>query len=273
VSSKRARARAQLVDQFKKCLLDVLKGNGELAQNFEWDDADRALIRRWADDCTDNPEFASLLETIESDARKLSRRATTVLIFQDLIWYTVTAWQTAKGVKSGNDLIELERQRRRKDLLNLADAADALAKYYRDNAEYLLGAEKLLMPLLKGVEIRLVRPEIKTTSPPPVYSFQVFQHLIPELYERQAEMLRGRARWGEPVSTTVVSRKAERRVLKAFLHRITEHLSALCGTQADGLPHRKIIAMLANICFPCDAVVDEDVRTMLTDRRARGSAR
>jgi len=129
------------------------------------------------------------------------------------------------------------------------------------------------MPLLKGVEIRLVRPEIKTTSPPPVYSFQVFQHLIAELYERQAEMLRCRARWGEPVSTTVVSRKTERRVLKAFLHRITEHLSALCGTQADGLPHRKIIAMLANICFPDEAVVDEDVRTMLTDRRARGSAR
>ena len=67
------RARAQLVDQFKRCLLDVLKGNGELAQNVEWDDADRALIRRWADDCTDDPEFASLLETIEWEARKLSR--------------------------------------------------------------------------------------------------------------------------------------------------------------------------------------------------------
>ena len=118
-------------------------------------------------------------------------------------------------------------------------------------------------------------------SPPPVYAFRVFQHLIPELYERQipelyerqAEMLRRRARWGEPVSTTVISRKIERRVLKAFQHRITEYLGSLCGTQADGKPHREIIAMLANICFPDQTVDRDDVRKMLTDRRARGSAR
>jgi len=91
--------------------------------------------------------------------------------------------------------------------------------------------------------------------------------------ERQAEMLRRRARWGEPVSTTVISRKIERRVLKAFLHRITEYLGSLCGTQADGKPHREIIAMLANICFPDRTVDQDDVRKMLTDRRAGGSAR
>jgi len=145
-TGKRARARAQLADQFKKCLLDVLKGNGELAQNVEWDDADRALIRRWADECTDDPEFASLLETIEWEARKLSRRVTTALIFQDLIW------QTARGVESGHDPIELERQKRREDLSNLADAADSLAKYYRDNAQHELNPEELLIPLLKDVE-------------------------------------------------------------------------------------------------------------------------
>lgn len=123
-----------------------MKGNGELAQNVEWDDADRALIRRWADECTDDPEFASLLETIEWEARKLSRRVTTALIFQDLIW------QTARGVESGHDPIELERQKRREDLSNLADAADSLAKYYRDNAQHELNPEELLIPLLKDVE-------------------------------------------------------------------------------------------------------------------------
>lgn len=118
-----------------------------------------------------------------------------------------------------------------------------------------------------------MRPVSEPNSPPPVYAFRVFQHLIPELYERQAEMLWRRARWGEPVSTTVISRKIERRVLKAFLHRITEYLGSLCGTQADGKPHREIIAMLANICFPDQTVDRDDVRKMLTDRRAEGSAR
>jgi hypothetical protein len=86
------------------------------------------------------------LETIEWEARKLSRRVTTALIFQDLIW------QTARGVESGHDPIELERQKRREDLSNLADAADSLAKYYRDNAQHELNPEELLIPLLKDVE-------------------------------------------------------------------------------------------------------------------------
>jgi hypothetical protein len=250
-------------------LLAVLKGSGQLARNVEWNDTDRALLKRWADDWTDNPEFASLWGTIEASARKLGGwRTTAGVIFQELIWYTVTAWQTAKVVESGDDPFFQERQTRRKYLLRLAKAADALAEYYRNNAQYQLNPEELLMPLLKGAEIRLLRPITTTTSPPPVYSLAVSQHLIPELYERQAEILRRRA-GREPVSTTVISRKSERRVLKAFLHRISEYLGELCGTQANGLPHRKIIAMLANICFPDETVVEEDVRKMLTDRRAR----
>jgi hypothetical protein len=258
----------------KNELLAVLKGSGQLAQHVEWNHADRALLKRWADDWIDNPEYASLWGIIEADARKLGGWRTNAGIFQELIWYTVTAWQIAKGVESGNDPIERERQKRREDLLDLANAADALAKYYRDNAEFplLLGAQELLMPLLKGVEIRLLRPVSEPNSPPPVYSFRVFQHLVPELYERQAEMLRRRAGWGS-VSTTVISNKSERRVLKAFVHKITESLGELCGTQSDGKPHRRIIAMLANICFFPDETDDENVRTMLTDRRAKGSAR
>ena len=261
-------------------LLALLKGSGRLARVREklddddgafprrLDDDDRALLKRWVNDWT-QPEHEVLWQEIEAGARKLGNQLTTAEIFRDLIWYTITAWQIAKGVESGDDPIERQRQKRREYLLDLADKVDALAKYYRGKAEYLLhDANELLMPVLKGAEIRLVRPEITPNSPPPVYAFRVFQHLISDLYQRQAERLRRQAGW-EPVSTTVISHKSERRVLKAFVHKITEFLGDRCGTQADGLPHRQVIAMLANVCFPSEDVDSEDVRKMLTDRRAK----
>ena len=264
---KRARAKAQLVDQLKLRLLAVLNGTGEL----ELDDAGRALLRRWVDDWADDSEHASLWKIIEADARKHGLQSTTVLIFQDLISYTVTAWQIAKAAESGDDPIQQEREKRQEELLELSRGADALAKYYRDNPD-LVDNQELLMPVLKGAEIRLVRPVIEPTSPPPVYSFRIFQNQLPDLYERQAEILRHRAKW-KSSSTTFISRKSKRRILNAFVHKIIEFLGDLCGTQANGNPHRKIIAMLANICFPDETVVEEDVRKMLMDRRARGSAR
>jgi hypothetical protein len=140
-------------------LLAVLKGSGRLAQHVEWNRAERTLLKRWTDDWTDNPDYSPLWGIIEADAHKLGGRCTNAgAIFQELIWYTIRAWQIAKGVQSGNDPIERERQKRREHLLDLADAADALAKYYRDNTEFPLGAEELLMPLLKGVKIGLLRP-------------------------------------------------------------------------------------------------------------------
>jgi hypothetical protein len=252
-------------------LLVVLKSSGQLAQHVEWNDADRALLRRWVDDWTNDPEHASLWKIIETDARKLGVQSATVLIFQDLIFYTVTAWQIAKGAESGDDPIKQEREKRQEELLELSRGADALAKYYRDNTD-LLDNQELLMSVLKGAEIRLSRPVIEPTSPPPVYSFRIFQNQLPDLYERQADVLRRRVK-RESSSTTFISRKSECRVLNAFVHKITEFLGDLCGTQADGKPHRKIIAMLANICFPDEIVDHEDVRKMLKDRRAKGSAR
>jgi hypothetical protein len=263
-------------------LLALLKGSGRFARVWEelddddtfprrLDDDDRALLKRWVNDWT-QPEHEVLWQEIEAGARKLGNQLTAADIFLDLIWYTVTAWQIAKGVESGDDPIDRQRQKRREYLLDLADKADALAKYYRGKAEYLLhDANELLMPVLKGAEIRLVRPEITPNSAPPVYSFRVFQHLIRELHERQAEMLRRQAGW-EPVSTTVISRKSERRVLKAFLHTITNSLNDLCGTHADGSPHREVIAVLANISFPDENVTSEDVCTLLTGHRAKDAA-
>jgi hypothetical protein len=72
--------------------------------------------------------------------------------------------------------------------------------------------QKLLLPVLDGAEIRRVRPVSEPISPPPVHSLRVFQHQLPDLYERQAEVLRRRADW-EQVNTTVISRKSGRPVL------------------------------------------------------------
>jgi hypothetical protein len=200
-------------------LLALLKGRGVLAQNFELDDADRALLRRWADDWTDNPEYASLWGIIEADASKRGYRTNAGAIFRELIWYTVTAWKTAKAVETGDDPFLQKMQVRRKHLLSLAKAAEALAEYYRDMQQYQTNAPEILMPLLEAVELRLLaedRPITIRTLPLPAYSIAApSTHLLAELHERQAKIFRRADR--EPSSTIVISNKAERRVLKAFL--------------------------------------------------------
>ncbi len=253
-------------------LVAVLNGASPLFGTDELDDADRKLVRRWADEWT-CAEYASLWATIEGAARKRSGwRTDTGTIFRDLIFRTVIAWQFAKAAESGDDPIDRQIQTRRKYLLHLAEATDALAKYHRDNAEYptQLNTEELLMPLLKEAKITLRRPEINANSPPPVYAFTLYPHLVVGLYERQAEILR-RSIGTEPISTMVISRKREHRVLKAFLHTISHHIEDLCGTQANGKPHREIIATLANICFPKETVDNEVVPQMLEDRLDRGT--
>jgi hypothetical protein len=87
---------------------------------------------------------------------------------------------------------------------------------------------------------------------------------LAELHERQAKIFRRADR--EMFGTTKVSHKGEHRERLAFVHTITKSLGELCGTNPNGKPHRKIIAMLANICFPDEPVDDEGVRKMLEDR-------
>jgi hypothetical protein len=274
-----SRARKKATDTtaaaaLKAELVAVLNGTSPIVGTDEWDDGDRQLLTRWAADWT-GAEYASAWATIEAIARKPSGwRADTGAIFQDLIFRTVIAWKFAKVVESGDDPVERQIKTRRQHLLKLANAADALAEYYRDHPEDPSNTEGLLGPLLKGAGIRLLRPTIETNSPPPVYEFTLSSHLMFGLYERQAEMFRRRV-GNERIGTMVISRKSERRVLKAFLHSITQHIEDLCGTQANGKPHREIIATLANICFPEETVDKEVVRQMLEDRldrHTKGSA-
>jgi hypothetical protein len=249
-------------------LVVVLNGTSPNVGADEWDDAARKLLRRWADEWT-GAEYASVWATIEAAARKLRGwRVDTRAIFQDLIFCTVIAYQFSKAVEFGEDPVERQIKARREDLLELANAADALAKYHRDYAEDPPNTEGLLSPLLKGAGIRLLRPEIKANSSPPVYAFTLGAHLVVEFYERQAEILRRRVGKGR-ISGMVISHKRERRILKAFLHSIAQHMEDLCGTQANGKPHREIIATLANICFPEETVDTEVVRQMLEDRLDR----
>ena len=90
-------------------------------------------------------------------------------------------------------------------------------------------------------------------------------HLLQELHEREAKLLRRQA-GEEPTATTFVSRERQHRVRNAFVHKITDYLHVLCGTNADGKPHRKAIAMLVNINFPDEFMDQEDVRKTLARR-------
>jgi hypothetical protein len=270
-------------------LLALLEGRGRLARVLKEldddgtflrrvDDDDRALLKRWVNDWT-HRDHKVLWREIEVGARKLGNRLTAAGIFQDLIWRTVTAWRIANEVKkSGKDPIFEDHQARQKRYLHLADAADALAKYYRDYQEFNTNATEVLMPLLKSVELRLDpfalnRPMTITTLPLPVYSIvPPSAYHLAELHERQAKLFRQSGDW-KLFSTTKVSHKGEHRERLAFVHTITKSLGELCGTQADGMPHRKVIAMLTNICFPDENVDDEDVRKMLEDRPRRRGGR
>src|SRR5258708_6488480 len=109
----------------------ALTGSGELARNNEWGNAERKLLQRWADEWTDSPDHAPLWAAIAADARKLGGYRTNAgMIFQELIFYTVSTWQIAKAVESGDDPIQQQIQNRRDDHLDLPKAADALAKHY-----------------------------------------------------------------------------------------------------------------------------------------------
>jgi hypothetical protein len=249
-----------------------LDDDGTILRRLDGDN--RALLRRWVHDWTGR-EHEILWRGIEAGARELGNRFTAAEIFQDLICYTVTAWRIANKVKkSGKDPILEEHQAKRKRSLRLAKAADDLAKYYRENQQYHTNAREILMPLLESVELRLLaenRPMTITTLPLPAYSMVLpSAYLLAELHERQAKLFR-QGDW-EPVSSTKVSHKGEHRERLAFVHTITKSLGELCGTNPNGEPHRKVIAMLTNICFADENVNNEDVRKMLTGRRAKGSA-
>lgn len=150
-------------------LLALLRGSGQLAETVEWDDADHAIPRRLGEEWTDDSEHTSLWEVVEADARKLGGRRSSGVIFQELIWYAVTAWQIAKGVESGDDPIKRERERPVGSIFCTLPIMPMPWRSIIGTIRYLLGAEELLMPLLKAVEIRLVRPMSEPNWPPPVF--------------------------------------------------------------------------------------------------------
>jgi hypothetical protein len=249
----------------------VLKGAGRLAPSLELDDEDRAFIEKWANEYTDS-KHQCLWEKIEADAREQGGRlglgSNTTGIFRSLILYVVEARHHANGMRDGDKPFE-DRGANRKHLNHLADAADALAEYYHDRDEDFLSVREVLMPLLESVELRLIaKDRLMTISTLPLPAYELIPpsaRQLQKLYERQAKRLHRKA--GEEPVPTRSSRKRRYRVRNAFVHRIVEYLGDLCGATADGMPHRKVIAVLATINFPDDAMDDEDVRRVLVARR------
>jgi hypothetical protein len=257
-------------------LLAVLNGTSQLAVTLDEDD--RASLEWWAREWIDGThdddrEYESLWQEIESDARMRGTcPSDAAAIFQSLIWYTVEARHIAKSVEPGGDPALREERNRREYLLQLAAKADALAKYCSDSQQYSgISVEfwyELMYPLLQQLKLRLIAEDrcISVLELPlPAYELPMSVHLLQELHEREAELLRRQA-GEEPTATTYVSRERQHRARNAFVHKITDYLHDLCGTNADGKPHRKAIATLVKINFPDEDMDEEDVRKTLARR-------
>src|SRR5204862_447299 len=90
------------------------------------DAADRAYLRRWADNCADD----AIWEEIIADARALDVWPHNS-IHSMVIWYALQARRFAESVKDGEDPILREREEQRAELLALAEKAEDLARYFQ----------------------------------------------------------------------------------------------------------------------------------------------
>jgi hypothetical protein len=166
-----------------------------------------------------------------------------------LIWYALQARRIAESVKHGDDPIMREEEKKRAQLLALAEKADDLARYYQEAEKYsgiaMLIQRFLVLPVLPEQEA------VPRFEPP----FLRVQQLR-ELHEREAKFLRqqaGRA----PKPITFISRTKRKRRITAFIHLMTDYMDDFCGNQ-----HRRAVAMLASMAF--NSLVDnEDVRKAL----------
>jgi hypothetical protein len=155
---------------------------------------ERAFLERWTVDCSDEPIWAEIV----ADARALGCWPSSTLDSQ-LISYALEAKRVATRVKSGVDPVFLEEQQRRAKLLELADKADDLARYFKDIEKYsgiaMFFQSNLKLPVMPEQEaVRRVEPGL----------LRVRQ--LQELHRDEARLLRQRAE-REPKRHTFVSRR------------------------------------------------------------------
>ena len=236
----------------KNELVAVLKG--DMFGDDKLDAADRAYLRRWADDYADDP----IWEEIVADARAYGRWPDD-LMHSTVIWYALQARRFAESVKAGDDPIIRKEQEQRAELLALAEKADDLARHYQETEKYsgiaMFFQRFLVLPVL---------PEQQAVPhfEPPFLRVQQLR----ELHEREAQLLRQMAGTA-PKPMTFISREKGKRHITAFIHLMTDYMDEICRKQ-----HRRAVAMLASMAFNC-LVDNEDVRKTLEPTTKEGRRR
>ena len=238
----------------KNKLLAILKS--DTFEGDRLDAADRAYLRRWADDYADDP----IWEEILADARgydQLPRQS----LHSQFISYALRVRRLAESVRLGDDPNLRERQKQRAKLLALAEKADDLARYYQEAEKYsgiaMFYQRLLVLPVMPEQEA------VPRVEPP---FLRVRQLRI--LHEREAQLLRQRA-GREPQPMIHISRqdRAKRskglRQVRAFIEMMTYFMEhEICGKQ-----HRYAVALLTDIAFPGHDVDTEYVRKVLQHTR------
>jgi hypothetical protein len=235
----------------KAALKSILKrGNfpgisGRLLADDKWsvdDDilrtTDREFLQTWIDDYADDTIWEKIVAEarVFNDSRNFDKLS--------LIWYAIRARRLAEDVGSGVDPLQRERQKRHDELLALADAADALTRYWQE------------------AEMRCARLDLFPPFPIPYEQVLLWR----TLNVRQAQFLReiaGKA----PSPNTRISRQSRNknrsrlRECTAFMYAMVGHMHEICGK-----PRYTVVAMMANMAFPEADVSVDDVR--LAARRA-----
>jgi hypothetical protein len=236
----------------KKRLAAILKG--DTFEGDKLDAADRAYLRKWADNCADDP----IWEDIVADARTQGRWPSKT-IHSTVIWYALEARRIAESVKSGDDPILREKQKQRAELLALAEKADDLAQYFQETEKY--SGIAMFFQRFLVLPVQSEQEAVPRVEPP----FLRVQQLR-ELHEREAKLLRQRAA-RVPKPTTFISREKGKRHVTAFIHLMTDYMDEICGKQ-----HRHAVALLASMACK-DQVDDEDVRNTLRPSTRKGRHR
>jgi hypothetical protein len=203
--------------------------------------ADRAHLTRWATDgWADDVAWRKIEADAEAHGLIPSESAHETVIREALFTRDI-----AEGVSHGDDPLLRERKEQRDLLLELADKADDLAKYYA-KAEKFSGIAMFFARFLKPVaELR-------------------------RWHEQEAVLLRQRA-GREPKPTTFISRQSggkkkrlHSRKYNAFMFLMADQMRYMCGK-----PHYDAVATLTNIAFSGAKVTADDVRNACRSTRRR----
>jgi hypothetical protein len=200
----------------KSTLVAILKRDRFLDDKL--DAADKAFLKRWVENCADDP----IWQEIVADARAYGLWPQNS-IHSRIIWYALDARRIAEGMKAGDDPMLQYKRKRRAELRALADKADDLAQFYREEEKY-SGVADFFQRLL-ALPVMPEQEAVPRVEPP----FLRVQQLQ-ELHKQEATLLRQLA-GREPKPTTFISREKAKRPVIAFIHLMAGYMDELCRKQ------------------------------------------